>query len=126
MRSAILFYSSVVMLTAASAETERCPHADGDSCNEWRLERMERELANLIAGPSEWIDGMPAGLQDRARAALNEAQKQWIAFRDAECRRELTWSYATARTERGFIANCRLNMTFHRLESLQKLYKLKP
>jgi uncharacterized protein YecT (DUF1311 family) len=128
MRSMIMLCSSIAILVtaAASAETGRCPHADADSCEEWRFEQLDKELAELVTGPNDWIDRMPAQLRDDARATLAEAQAQWIMFRDAECRRELTWAYATARTKRGFLANCKLNMTFHRRNDLQNAYKFKP
>ena len=128
MRSMMVLCASITILAtaAASAETARCPHADGDSCDEWRFEQLDKELAELVAGPNDWIDGMPAQWRDDAHAALAEAQTQWIKFRDAECRRELTWSFATARTRRGFLANCLQNMTFHRRNELQEAYKFKP
>jgi uncharacterized protein YecT (DUF1311 family) len=115
----------IVMLGRASAETARCPYNDGDVCEEWRFEQLDKELAELIAGPSDWIDSMPAQLRDKARTALAEAQTQWIKFRDAECRRQLTWSYMTARSSRGSLANCMVNMTFHRIHDLQEEYKFK-
>ena len=128
MRYMIVLCASIAILVtaAATAETARCPHADGDTCEEWRFELLDKELAELVAGPNDWIDGMPTQLRDDARAALVEAQAQWIKFRGAECRRELAWSYATARTKRGFLANCLLNMTFHRRKDLQEAYKFKP
>jgi uncharacterized protein YecT (DUF1311 family) len=127
MRPMIVLCATIAVLAtvAASAETAACPHADGDSCEEWEFERLDKELAELVAGPNDWIDGMPAHRRDDARAALAEAQMQWIKFRDAECRRELTWSYMTARTRRGFLANCLLNMTFRRRNDLQEAYKFK-
>ena len=128
MQSMIVLCARVAILTmlaTASAETAGCPHADADSCEEWQFERLDKELAELVAGPNDWIDGMPAQFRDDARATLAEAQRQWIKFRDAECRRELTWSFATARTGRGFLAHCLLNLTFHRRNDLQELYKFK-
>jgi uncharacterized protein YecT (DUF1311 family) len=118
----------VVLLAAvdARAEPARCPHAKGDACEEWRFEQLDKELAGLLNGPSLWIDAMPADKRDGARAALLEAQRQWINFREAECRRELTWAFATARTERGFLASCRINMTLHRRKDLERLYRFKP
>jgi uncharacterized protein YecT (DUF1311 family) len=101
----------------------RCPHGDGDACEEWQVEQLDRELAELVAGPSGWIDGMPADKRDGTRNALIEAQRQWINFREAECRRKLTWAYMSARTERGFLANCRLNMTFHQRKDLREEYR---
>jgi uncharacterized protein YecT (DUF1311 family) len=121
----ILSAVAVLASTSVSAELAPCPYADGDSCLEWRFERLDNELALLIAAPSEWIDMLPVHLRDEARAALADSQIQWLRFRDAECRRELTWSFATARTPRGFVAYCRLNMTFHRLNKLKELYKFK-
>src|SRR5262245_57119605 len=128
MRSMIALCASIAILStaAASAETARCPHADGEDCEEWRFEQLDKELAELVAGPNDWIDRMPAQLRDDARTALVEAQAQWIKFRDAECRRELTWSYMTARSKRSFLANCLLNMTLHRRNDLQEVYRFKP
>ena len=127
MRSAILLFIITALSTSpASAQAARCPLDDGDSCEEWRFEQADKELADLVGRPSEWIDGMPAHLRNAAREALVEAQTQWTRFRDAECRRELTWSYPTARTKRGFLANCLLNMTFRRRTDLQEAYKFRP
>jgi hypothetical protein len=85
-----------------------------------------QELAALIAGPSDWIERMPPQSRDAARAALVEAQAQWIKFRDAECHRQRTWSHASAMTPRGLMASCQLNATFHRRNELEKLYTFKP
>src|SRR5437660_2532983 len=128
MRSMIVLCASIAIhaTAAISAETERCPHSDGDACEEWRFELLDKELAELVAAPNDWIDNMPAQLRNDASAALIEAQAQWIKFRNAECRKELTWSYATARSKRGFLANCLLNMTFHRRNDLQQAYKFRP
>jgi uncharacterized protein YecT (DUF1311 family) len=127
MRLIPILCAVVVLLTAADAQAEaRCPHADGDACEEWRLEQLEQELVELLSRPSDWIEGMPANKRDGARAALIEAQKQWINFREAECRRMLTWAFATAMTERGYLAHCRVNMTFHRRNDLQEAYRFEP
>ena len=112
--------------TAVSAETARCPLSGRDECGDLGSQKLDEELAALLAAPSEWIDGMPAQMRDNARAALKKAQDEWIKFRDAECRRELTWAFATAMTERGFLANCARNMTFHRRNDLMQHYKFKP
>jgi uncharacterized protein YecT (DUF1311 family) len=109
-----------------SAETARCPLSGRDECGDVGSQKLDEELAALLAAPSEWIDGMPERLRDNARAALKEAQDEWIKFRDAECRRKLTWSYMTAMTERGFLAHCARNMTFLRRNELMEHYKFKP
>ena len=127
MRFMINLCAGIALLAPATAwaETVRCPHTSNDSCNEWRFEQLDRELAELVAGPNEWIDSMPAQLRDDARAALTEAQTQWIKFRDAECRRKLSWSYMTAMTKRGFLAGCLFSLTSARRDNLQKLYKFR-
>src|SRR5690349_12550140 len=98
MRLWTALYISLVLITSSLADpaTAPCPLSGGDACHEWRLEKLDEELAALISGPSEWIAGMPEQSRDKARSALNEAQKQWIQFRQAECRRLLTWSFGTA------------------------------
>jgi uncharacterized protein YecT (DUF1311 family) len=128
MRFLILLCVGVAILapTAVSAETARCPLSGRDDCGDPGSQKLDEELAALLAAPSEWIDGMPTHLRDNARAALREAQAEWIKFRDAECRRKLTWSYMTAMTEHGFLANCARNMTFHRRNELLEQYKFKP
>ena len=112
--------------TAVSAETARCPLSGRDDCGNLGSRKLDEELTALLAAPSEWIDRMPTQLRDNARVALKEAQDEWIKFRDAECRRKLTWSYMTAMTERGFLANCAGNMTFQRRNDLQERYRFKP
>jgi uncharacterized protein YecT (DUF1311 family) len=115
--------AAILVATAASAEPARCPHTDADACEEWKVEQLDQELAAMMTRPSPWIDRLPVALRDDARTALQQAQQQWIAFREAECRRELTWSFGTARTKRGFLAWCRHNMTLHRRDRLQELYR---
>jgi uncharacterized protein YecT (DUF1311 family) len=117
---------AVFASTAVSAETARCPLSGSGDCGDLGSQKLDEELAALLAAPSEWIDRMPAQLRDNARAALKEAQNEWINFRDAECRRKLTWSYITAMTERGFLASCALDMTFHRRNDLLEQYKFRP
>jgi len=120
--------AALAILTSvdAHAETARCPHTDSASCEEWRLARVEEELAAMLSRRSVWIEAMPADKRDRARAALLEAQKQWVNFREAECARKLTWAFATAMTERGYLAQCRLNMTQHRRNELEREYRFAP
>ena len=117
-----LILNAIFTSGAASAETARCPLSDANDCDRWEVERADEELTALLSQPSEWIDRMPERLRANARAALQEAQANWIKFRDAECRRELTLSYMTAMTERGYLANCALNMIFHRRNELMKQY----
>src|SRR4051794_14692963 len=109
---------TIFAATAVSAETARCPLSGRDECGGFGSQKLDEELAALLATPSEWIEAIPTQLRDNARAALKQAQDEWIKFRDAECRRKLTWSYMTAMTERGFLANCARNMTFHRRNEL--------
>jgi uncharacterized protein YecT (DUF1311 family) len=107
----------------AQAEAARCPHADENACAEWRLDQLEQELAEMLNRQSAWIEGMPANKREIARAALIEAQKQWNNYRDAECRRKFTWAFATAMTERGYLAHCRIDYTSLRLGQLQDEYR---
>jgi uncharacterized protein YecT (DUF1311 family) len=124
MRSLILLSASLTTIatTALSQPSPGCPHSGNDACEAWQVERMDKELAALIAGPSKWIDRMPENLRSDARAALAESHARWLQFRQAECQRKLTWSYMTARGRDGFLANCALNLTFHRRNDLQKDY----
>lgn len=128
MKIQILFCVGVAMLAASAvaAETAPCPRSGSDACRDLGLQKLDEELAALLAAPSEWIDAMPAQFRDGARAALQEAHAEWIKYRDAECRRELTWAFATAMTERGFLVNCVRNMNLHRRDDLMRLYKFKP
>ena len=127
MRWLMVFLTLAAISTsdAAWAETARCPLSDGEDCEEWKVKRADDELTALLTQPSAWIDRMPEEFRANARAALLEAQGTWIAFRDAECRRELTFSYATAMTKRGFLAHCALNMIFHRRNDLMEWYTFK-
>ena len=115
------------MASPSWAATARCPLKDGDACGEWRFELVDKDLAEVVAGATAWIDQrLPPHLREPAQTALTAAHSQWIQFRAAECRRKVAADVISARTKRGQMAGCLLDMTWRRLQELKQAYQLSP
>ena len=70
MRPIIVLCANIAILAAASAETAPCPHANADSCEEWRFDRLDKELAELGCMWLEswsWASRAPMFIQSRQR-----------------------------------------------------------
>ncbi len=66
-----------------------------------------------------------AGMDEQSAAALRDAQRAWIAFRDAECDFHYTyWREGTIRST--FYFNCLLDMTARRVIELEQVAQWAP
>ena len=66
----------------------RPPGLGNDGCERWLFGRADEELAAVIERKQGDIDRRST-FTDRttaAKAYLQEAQREWLRFRDAECR----------------------------------------
>ena len=72
----------------AACDTNKIGGRELAECLRGAVERSERELATTMEAASKAIDtrpGVMSSQKSRWRRSLNEAQAQWINWRDVEC-----------------------------------------
>jgi uncharacterized protein YecT (DUF1311 family) len=104
---------------AQSAEPAKCPFNNNDACDEWQTQELEKELAAIVASATTPAQLTPEQ-RAQALAALGEAHKRWLEYRDLECRWRVAVDVISARTKRGQLAGCLLNMTWQRRAELTR------
>lgn len=108
----------------AQAQDLPCPPGIGsnDACDQWRFEQADQALLRAIESKqaelerrSKWPDR-----NERAKSYLLEAQREWVRFRDAECRAWAAANMISARTPQGLISACLFSLTRQRIEEIKK------
>jgi uncharacterized protein YecT (DUF1311 family) len=98
MRSLVLAVSAVAFCSVARAEETRPSQTVCDStklggreladCLRTGADRADRELATVVEAAIKSIEGRQGLLSSqkaRWRRSLNDAEAQWVAWRDSEC-----------------------------------------
>jgi uncharacterized protein YecT (DUF1311 family) len=105
----------------ADAEDVCPPDLGNDGCERWLFGRADEELVAVVERKQADIDRRST-FTDRttaAKAHLLEAQREWLRFRDAECRAAAAISgLISARTAEGLTAACLYRLTRRRIEEL--------
>jgi uncharacterized protein YecT (DUF1311 family) len=109
----------------AAAQEPPCPHRGLDDCERWEFGQVDRELARAVEEAAAERARRPPGLQRtrQASAHLLAAQREWLRFRDAECRAIVSMNYISARPEEALTSNCLLALTRQRLEQIRSMRK---
>jgi uncharacterized protein YecT (DUF1311 family) len=110
-------------LGAANAG-EQCPAGIvGRACPHWLLERAEEEIAAAVERKRAEVDRRST-LVDRTTAAktnLLAAHREWLRFREAECRAEASLeTLRSAMTPEAWTVACLHRMTRRRIEELDR------
>jgi len=112
-RSCIGTLSNECQMTSDGSTTPgivKCEHAETEL---WDRLLNNRYKAAMAATKERESDMKQSGRQSNAVVTLREAQRKWVAFRDAECQRVL--EYYAAGTIRGpAFAGCQLRLTAER------------
>jgi uncharacterized protein YecT (DUF1311 family) len=123
-----LFATAIVMASGsggARAQT-RCPLGTAEACDQWHVEQIDRQLAQVVAEAAEKIEKFahPDARQE-AGNALAESQRAFAASRDADCRAEAAFMYLrTAKTRESYTASCIYSLTELRIARLKQRYLL--
>ena len=106
----------------APAQGLQCPPgSSNDACDQWQFEQADRALKALVEDKLLQLDRRSA-IQARtaqAKSLLEEAQRQWERFRDAECEARAAANMISARTRQGLTAACLLALTRKRIEDIK-------
>jgi uncharacterized protein YecT (DUF1311 family) len=108
---------------AQTAESGRCPAGlSNDACDQWHVERAEQSLAAAVERKAAEFDRRSTrpDRNEAARAALMEAQQEWLRFRTAECNAMAIANMISARTRQGLISACLLALTQRRIGEIEK------
>ena len=57
---------------------------------------------------------------EQAKSYLMEAQREWVRFRDAECRARAAANMISARTREGLTSACLFSLTRQRIDEIKK------
>ena len=60
------------------------------------------------------------GSIEQAKSYLTEAQREWVRFRDAECRARAAANMISARTREGLTSACLFSLTRQRIDEIKK------
>jgi uncharacterized protein YecT (DUF1311 family) len=111
------------LVATARAQDLRCPRASNDACDQWRFEEADKELMLVIESKQSELDKRSTR-QDRneqVKSYILEAQREWVRFRDAECRARVAANIISARTRAGLTSECLFSLTQRRIEEF-KMY----
>jgi uncharacterized protein YecT (DUF1311 family) len=108
----------------ARAQDLPCPPEIGsnDACGQWQFEQADKALMHVIESKQSELERR-SSRQDRieqAKSYLAEAQREWVRFRDAECRARAAANMISARTPAGLTSACLLSLTRQRIEEIRK------
>jgi uncharacterized protein YecT (DUF1311 family) len=111
---------------AKASQLIDCIGTASDTCMDQPDNYATMGMANCMDRETAWWDevlnahygNLRDGLDAESFAALRDAQRNWIAFRDAECNFNYTyWREGTVRTPA--YARCMLEQTAHRAIALE-------
>jgi uncharacterized protein YecT (DUF1311 family) len=122
--AAVLVLVLGALVPTARAQDLPCPSGmSNDGCDQWGFEEADKELTLAIESKQSELDRRSTR-QDRneqVKSYMLEAQREWVRFRDAECRGRVAANIISARTRKGLMSECLLLLTRQRIEEI-KMY----
>jgi uncharacterized protein YecT (DUF1311 family) len=108
----------------ARAQDLPCPPGIGsnDACDQWQFEQADKALLRAIESKQTELErrsSRPDSIE-QAKSYLVEAQREWVRFRDAECRARVAADMISARTRTGLTSACLFALTRQRIEEIKK------
>jgi uncharacterized protein YecT (DUF1311 family) len=109
---------------AARAQDLPCPPGIGsnDACDQWQFEQADKALMRAIESKQTEIERRSTRQDsiEQAKSYLTEAQREWVRFRDAECRARAAANMISARTREGLTSACLSSLTRQRIDEIKK------
>ena len=109
---------------AARAQDLPCPPGIGsnDACDQWQFEQADKALMRAIESKQTEIERRSTRQDsiEQAKSHLTEAQREWVRFRDAECRARAAANMISARTREGLSSACLFSLTRQRIDEIKK------
>jgi uncharacterized protein YecT (DUF1311 family) len=108
---------------AARAQDLPCPPGIGsnDACDQWQFEQADNALMRAIESKQAEIEKRSTRQDiEQAKSYLTEAQREWVRFRDAECRARAAANMISARTREGLSSACLFSLTRQRIDEIKK------
>jgi uncharacterized protein YecT (DUF1311 family) len=119
----------LALVLGAAAPTARaqdlpCPPGIGsnDACDQWQFEQSDQALTRAIESKQSELERRSSrpDRNEQAKSYLMEAQREWVRFRDAECRARAAANMISARTREGLTSSCLFSVTRQRIEEIKK------
>lgn len=127
--SAGLLWAALALPSAARAQPADCSEANStveiSQCFERELQRADAELnrAYQVALKGARDDSaLPASLKGRWEATLREAQRKWVAFRDADCKELIGYEWYGGTGMGSAVLSCMADKTKARTKELLARY----
>jgi uncharacterized protein YecT (DUF1311 family) len=109
---------------AARAQDLPCPTGIGsnDACDQWQFEQADKALMRAIESKQAELERRSTRPDriEQAKSYLMEAQREWVRFRDAECRARAAANMISARTQAGLTSACLFSLTRQRIDEIKK------
>ena len=114
----------LLAMSAAPASAQDCPGAtSNDDCDRIRFEKVDGELTRAVEARLTQIDRRSTLVDkvERAKSTFSAAQRQWLQFREAECRAQAAFEILiSARTLNALTAGCLNSLTRRRIEEISR------
>ena len=93
-----------------------------DACGQWQFEQADKALMHAIEIKQTELERRSTrpDRNEQAKSYLLEAQREWVRFRDAECRARAAANMISARTREGLTSSCLFSLTRQRIEEIKK------
>jgi uncharacterized protein YecT (DUF1311 family) len=108
----------------ARAQDLPCPPGIGsnDACDRWQFEQADKALMLAIESKQAELERRSSRPDhiEQAKSYLLEAQREWVRFRDAECRARVAADMISARTLQALTSACLLSLTRQRIEEIKE------
>jgi uncharacterized protein YecT (DUF1311 family) len=122
--AAMLAFALGAVAPAARAQDLPCPPGIGsnDACDQWQFEQADKALMRAIESKQAELERRSTrpDRNEQAKSSLMEAQREWVRFRDAECRARAAANMISARTRVGLTSACLFSLTRQRIEEIKK------
>jgi uncharacterized protein YecT (DUF1311 family) len=122
--AAMLAFALGAVAPTARAQDLPCPPGIGsnDACGQWQFEQADKALMHAIEIKQTELERRSTrpDRNEQAKSYLLEAQREWVRFRDAECRARAAANMISARTREGLTSSCLFSLTRQRIEEIKK------
>jgi|RhiMetdeSRZDD1v2_1073273.scaffolds.fasta_scaffold597258_3 uncharacterized protein YecT (DUF1311 family) len=122
--AAMLAFALGAVAPTARAQDLPCPPGIGsnDACGQWQFEQADKTLMLAIESKQSELERRSSrpDRNEQAKSYLLEAQREWVRFRDAECRARAAANMISARTREGLTSSCLFSLTRQRIEEIKK------
>lgn len=125
----VILFSTMMSAASADALYDKCINDDANGtealqkqCGETYIERIDTELTRLwqeVYGAFDMPKGPGRNYSKRVQSVLMDAQRKWIAYRDASCKTYLSGYFSKEFRTRDYYV-CRGEIVEQRIRDLRR------